>query len=514
MSILYVHNDDIVNNTGIVLSNPTGDIGTYELKLNRSEWDYRKSITLSRASGAVTNYQMKLLVGESSGATGENVDCGGKCKTDFSDLRFTTSDKVTLLDYWIESISGTTPNQLATIWIEFDNIGTSNTTFYMYYGNSGASAVSNGENTFPFFDDFEGDAIDTDKWGYLLGSGGDTVAGSILTLAGTTSDRILKGKSFYGLGYATRFLCKSAHYNSSSYNEVIGIREDSGALTMQMAQPCHTNTSYTAKYRIYNNGNNARTNMVGWTANTYLILEIKKDTSKAIFSVNDANPVEMSTYYTTDETAPYFYVFAGGASISCDWTLVRQYLATEPAWGSWGIEEILTTPSLSWGGGSPTEITEDGVYTLSDGSNTIDATIDYSNLSTETTIDNVRVILTVSGSIILQSLPDVQIVKVGTTQQYLLTIVSSGGIIEDYITSDVTWSSSNENVATVTSNGLVTAISVGVTTITATYNDISLSIGIRTTTDKRTGQAEPERLSPHPYTYTATLGVSSRTGVK
>jgi len=97
-------------------------------------WTYRKSITLSRASGAVTNYQMKLLVGESAGATGEDVDCNGHVQTDFDDLRFTTSDGQTLLDYWIESITGTTPNQLATVWIEFDSIGTGATTFYMYYG--------------------------------------------------------------------------------------------------------------------------------------------------------------------------------------------------------------------------------------------------------------------------------------------------------------------------------------------------------------------------------------------
>lgn len=117
-------------------------------------------------------------------------------------------------------------------------------------------------------------------------------------------------------------------------------------------------------------------------------------------------------------------------------------------------------------------------------------------------------------SIILQSLPDVQLVKIGTTQQYLLSIVSSGGIIEDYITSDVTWSSSNEEIATVSSSGLVTAISLGTVTITATYGEFSLSIGIRTTRDTRTIPTEPDRLSPHPYTYTATLGVSSRTGVK
>lgn len=129
-------------------------------------WTYRKSVTISRASGAVTNYQMKLLVGESSGASGEDVDCGGHCLASFNDLRFTASDGVTLLDYWIESISGTTPNQLATVWIEFDSIGTSATTFYMYYGNSGASSVSSGADTFITFDDFE------------RGSDGDTIGGA------------------------------------------------------------------------------------------------------------------------------------------------------------------------------------------------------------------------------------------------------------------------------------------------------------------------------------------------
>jgi predicted GH43/DUF377 family glycosyl hydrolase len=110
-------------------------------------WSYRKSITLSRAASAVTDYQMKLLVGESAGATGEDVDCNSYCQTDFGDLRFTNSDGTTPLSHWIESITGTTPNQLATIWIKFDSIGTGATTFYMYYGNAGRVAVYyNGQN--------------------------------------------------------------------------------------------------------------------------------------------------------------------------------------------------------------------------------------------------------------------------------------------------------------------------------------------------------------------------------
>lgn len=116
-------------------------------------WSYRKSVTLSRSSGVVTDYQMKLLIGQSAGSGTNDVLAAG-CKTDFSDLRFTDSDGIALLDYWIESVTGTSPNQVATVWIEFDSIGTGATTFYMYYGNLAAYAVSSGANTFLYFDDF------------------------------------------------------------------------------------------------------------------------------------------------------------------------------------------------------------------------------------------------------------------------------------------------------------------------------------------------------------------------
>lgn len=132
-----------------------------------SGWDYRKAIVIAHTDdGAQTDYQLKLLVGESAGATGEEVDCEGKVASDFDDLRFTTSDGETLCDYWIESITGTTPNQLATVWIEILTIAAhpDDTTIYMYYGGT-ETAVSSGVNTFMVFDDFE------------RGNDGDTVGG-------------------------------------------------------------------------------------------------------------------------------------------------------------------------------------------------------------------------------------------------------------------------------------------------------------------------------------------------
>jgi hypothetical protein len=75
------------------------------------------------------------------------------CKADFSDIRFTTSDGLTLLDYWIENITGNT----ALVWVEFDSIPASPGTaeFFLYWGNPAAVDNSNGPATFIAFDDFE-----------------------------------------------------------------------------------------------------------------------------------------------------------------------------------------------------------------------------------------------------------------------------------------------------------------------------------------------------------------------
>jgi N-acetylneuraminic acid mutarotase len=107
-------------------------------------WPYRKPITITGNSGsAYFNYQVKLTVNH----------VPSKMKSDFSDLRFTASDQVTLIPYWIESF---TASSSATVWVKAPVIPASGTTtIYMYYGNLGASSASNGLATFEFFDDFE-----------------------------------------------------------------------------------------------------------------------------------------------------------------------------------------------------------------------------------------------------------------------------------------------------------------------------------------------------------------------
>jgi len=147
----------------LILAVPLQSANVQAADWYNSSWSYRKSIVIDQTDdlGADAKYQMKLLVGKSSSATGEDVDCADHCEADFDDLRFTKSDGTTLLDYWIESVSGTGSSALATVWIETILLDdAADTTIYMYYGNASATAASNGANTFVFFVRFQWYFID------------------------------------------------------------------------------------------------------------------------------------------------------------------------------------------------------------------------------------------------------------------------------------------------------------------------------------------------------------------
>ena len=296
-----------------------------------SGWSYRKKVTLSRASGAVTNYQMKLLVGESSGATGENVDCGGKVSADFKDLRFTTSDGSTLLDYWIESVSGTTPNCLATVWIEFDSIGTGNTTFYMYYGNSGASDASNGTNTFIFFDDFV--RADSTNTGWTE----DTIDWSIAsnTLTGTragTDGAIYKATATIPTSFAATARLKTGGANGYFFFYVFGSADNQCGLMM---------FGNLSKIQGRDGASSVDTG-VSYATNTYYQLESRynADDGKLDYAVDGTVYLtNKASLTTTAKNRVQFSIFNNNVSGTVDWCFVRKWEASEPAWGVLGIAE-------------------------------------------------------------------------------------------------------------------------------------------------------------------------------
>lgn len=95
----------------------------------------------------------------------------------FDDIRFTNATGTELMPYWIEYFE---EGVKATIWVKIDTIPPfGEGQFYMYFGNPTAENVSNPQETFIFFDDFEEDT----GWNMI---GADTTT-TIMEMDSTTS---------------------------------------------------------------------------------------------------------------------------------------------------------------------------------------------------------------------------------------------------------------------------------------------------------------------------------------
>lgn len=301
-------------------------------------WNYRKPITVSNGSA---DYQTKVLVGESSGAVGEEVDCGAKCQTDFDDLRFTGSDGITLLDYWIESITGTTPNQLATVWVQND--ATPSTTGYMYYGKADATAVSNCGNTFIFGDDF--DRADSGTVGNGWSETGDCQILSnklVLTRAGSnskcaqvitdpaTSVKIeasmkssVTGDQYYSL-YFSRLV---------NYMYGIGFRAAVFGYLNSVSPYWHTFGSFSAAtyYRfamVFDHGDDL--------VDHYVDNVLKYSDKTPYNSVGDGPFIR----FTSDNL---------DGVLTIDWVFIRKWAATEPTFAFGAEETVIIQLSLTEG---------------------------------------------------------------------------------------------------------------------------------------------------------------------
>jgi hypothetical protein len=123
-----------------------------------ASWMQRQPITVTGSpAGAQTNYQVKLTIPHAAGM-----------KENYDDVRFTASDGVTALSYWIESEAYSTP---AIVWVKIPSIPAypAAATIYLYYGNSAALAMSNGEGTFDLFDT-SGSGATPGDWNYSFNS--------------------------------------------------------------------------------------------------------------------------------------------------------------------------------------------------------------------------------------------------------------------------------------------------------------------------------------------------------
>jgi PKD repeat protein len=100
-------------------------------------WLYRKSITIDKArvTADLTNFPVLISLAD--------PDLSARAQGDGDDILFTSADGTTKLSHEIESYSGGT----LAAWVKVPFLPSgSNTTLFMYYGNSGASSQQDAEN--------------------------------------------------------------------------------------------------------------------------------------------------------------------------------------------------------------------------------------------------------------------------------------------------------------------------------------------------------------------------------
>jgi hypothetical protein len=292
--------------------------------------------------------------------SGEDVYVGTKCRADFGDIRFTKSDGVTLLDYWLESYDG----GVAIFWVEVDSIPASpdRVTIYIYYGKSDATTTSNGDDTFLFFDHFDGASLDLTKWMVEKDSTyvTYTIVNSVLRATGSGSAVGSPAEEIYKALFSM---------SASGYAIIARLRIATPAAGAKMFARAGFYNSYTPTYRFSHAGqlgnnwdgyNAMGIYMPGWA---YVGGTILDDTDLNGNFVNYElrllnqttgqiqilmNGVDKGTFTNSNIAGytlnPAFSVApdtATNAQFELDYLFVRKYVSPEPSHGSWGSEQTL-----------------------------------------------------------------------------------------------------------------------------------------------------------------------------
>ena len=303
-------------------------------------WSYRRAITIApSADGAQADYQMKLLVGQSAGASGWQVHCTNLVLSTFDDLRFTTSDGQILCDYWIESVTGSSPNKLATVWIRIPSIPASPapTIIYMYYGKSDAPYIGSGIDTFVAFSDFENAAAWHDDWTDV----GDAA------VTRDTSVKIERTASLKIVG-ATALDNTYRNFTGANYRRV--------CFKIRMAQTDKTfypalmyGGSHVLQITFSNNGTITSSNsggaLMNYAANTWYSFEVLHDAANHKYSlyIDGVLKADNLNTYANRTYSLIRQIIRANTVPSTAWMdawFAAKWTPNEPSWSDFGAQQV------------------------------------------------------------------------------------------------------------------------------------------------------------------------------
>ena len=320
-----------------------------------SGWAYRRKITISGASGAGTNYQVLLKVGESSGATGCHFHLDGLSanfpsgKNQGGDLRFTADDGVTLLSFWVEDVRGASPNRIAYVWVKISaDLGT-NQDIYCYFGNPSATNASSGDQTFLFFDDFEGTSLDTTKWllARWVGSGSYSAVvsnGYVRINAGSNTTAGIVSK----VGFSFPFAVGGLYRKVTDLENWHGIVQNPAGTDIDFVRHGYSQNSYYYQKNTSGNLSTYQTFSRTPPSSFTRIQIIWGPTSSQYFEADSqVNTVTTQDRWSGGTNYLQFFEWSNGTA-DYDYIFVRKYVSPEPAFSSAGSIQTLSSWLQGW----------------------------------------------------------------------------------------------------------------------------------------------------------------------
>lgn len=303
----------------------------------------------------VADYQMKLIVHKLGSAldTSTDIYLQGNVKDDFSDIRFTGPDQTTLLGYWIESITGTTPDLVATVWVKVPILTPINN-IYIYYDNPSAISLSSGKDTFIVYDDFATGS--SEQW-TMTGVTSDRTTNHRLNISGVTSltsAYLDKGSDIGDYEFLYDYVRTSTAGSqgfgvattdtiTSSYNTAVN--DGIGAFDHLILNGIQTKWNYPR-----NNGVQYGTNTSATTSNIHIWASLRRLNDVLIYTgyTDSARTTQLwNTSITITGITNQRYIYAvatmsDNGIAATGWLSgirIRKLVATEPTFGVSGIEE-------------------------------------------------------------------------------------------------------------------------------------------------------------------------------
>jgi len=293
---------------------------------------YSKIISIRGSpAGTQINYPVRVTLFNTTGINSPGVIFlgSGIVSPSWSDIRFSKAAGGDFYPYWIESTNETS----VTIWVNVPAIPPEGVNAILRYGNSIAPDAQDGHSTFTFFDNFNGNSLNTAQWS---ASSGVTVSNGMATITATSMPvpgNYLSSTAQFGTGYRIVARIRPHDFGGTRTTEFF-YASYNGDTMQDTAYYSHVYPEFPGKYYNDNGGGSVGAGSVGGKItgifpNTWNRHEAIKDDTAITWIVNSGIPYTFNTKYYSGPGSVRFGTYRAGIE-DVDWVFVGKYIYPEP----------------------------------------------------------------------------------------------------------------------------------------------------------------------------------------